>query len=79
MKKAGIEINGRRLIVHSFRFTCVTFMRRELRALDFPVNLCIHYCRVLNGKTAISADRRFERDKDKGRDRTKTGSTKAAE
>jgi integrase len=32
MKKAGIEINGRRLIVHSFRFTCVTFMRRELPA-----------------------------------------------
>jgi integrase len=32
MKKAGIEINGRRLIVHSFRFTYVTFMRRELPA-----------------------------------------------
>jgi integrase len=32
MEKAGIEINGRRLIVHSFRFTYVTFMRRELPA-----------------------------------------------
>jgi integrase len=32
MGKAGIEINGRRLIVHSFRFTYVTFMRRELPA-----------------------------------------------
>jgi integrase len=32
MKKARIEINGRRLIVHSFRFTYVTFMRRELPA-----------------------------------------------
>jgi integrase len=29
MEKAGIEVNGRRLIVHSFRFTYVTFMRRE--------------------------------------------------
>jgi integrase len=32
MEKAKIEINGRRLIVHSFRFTYVTFMRRELPA-----------------------------------------------
>jgi integrase len=32
MEKAGIEIDGRRLIVHSFRFTYVTFMRRELPA-----------------------------------------------
>jgi integrase len=32
MEKAGIKINGRRLIVHSFRFTYVTFMRRELPA-----------------------------------------------
>jgi integrase len=33
MEKAGIEISGRRLIVHSFRFTYVTFMRRELPAV----------------------------------------------
>jgi integrase len=32
MAKAGIAVNGRRLIVHSFRFTYVTFMRRELPA-----------------------------------------------
>jgi integrase len=32
MEKAEIEINGRKLIVHSFRFTYVTFMRRELPA-----------------------------------------------
>jgi integrase len=32
MEKAGIEVNGRRLIVHSFRFTYVTFMQRELPA-----------------------------------------------
>jgi integrase len=32
MEKAEIEIDGRRLIVHSFRFTYVTFMRRELPA-----------------------------------------------
>jgi integrase len=32
MEKANIEVNGRRLIVHSFRFTYVTFMRRELPA-----------------------------------------------
>jgi integrase len=32
MQKAGIEINGRRLIVHSFRFTYVTYMRRVLPA-----------------------------------------------
>jgi integrase len=32
MEKAGIAVNGRRLIVHSFRFTYVTFMRRELPA-----------------------------------------------
>jgi integrase len=32
MEKAGIVINGRRLIVHSFRFTYVTYMRRELPA-----------------------------------------------
>jgi integrase len=32
MAKAGITVNGRRLIVHSFRFTYVTFMRRELPA-----------------------------------------------
>jgi integrase len=32
MEKAKIEIDGRRLIVHSFRFTYVTFMRRELPA-----------------------------------------------
>jgi integrase len=32
IEKAGIEINRRRLIVHSFRFTYVTFMRRELPA-----------------------------------------------
>jgi integrase len=32
IRKAGIEINGRKLIVHSFRFTYVTFMRRELPA-----------------------------------------------
>jgi integrase len=32
MKKAEIKINGRKLIVHSFRFTYVTFMRRELPA-----------------------------------------------
>jgi integrase len=32
MEKAEIKINGRRLIVHSFRFTYVTFMRRELPA-----------------------------------------------
>jgi integrase len=32
IEKTGIEINGRKLIVHSFRFTYVTFMRRELPA-----------------------------------------------
>jgi integrase len=32
MEKAEIKINGRRLIVYSFRFTYVTFMRRELPA-----------------------------------------------
>jgi integrase len=32
MEKSKIEINGRRLIVHSFRFTYVTYMRRELPA-----------------------------------------------
>jgi integrase len=30
MERAGVEINGRRLITHSFRFTYVTHMRREL-------------------------------------------------
>jgi integrase len=32
IEKAEIEKNGRKLIVHSFRFTYVTFMRRELPA-----------------------------------------------
>jgi integrase len=32
MEKADIRINGRRLITHSFRFTYVTHMRRELPA-----------------------------------------------
>jgi integrase len=32
MEKAEIKVNKRRLIVHSFRFTYVTFMRRELPA-----------------------------------------------
>jgi integrase len=32
MEKAGIDRKGRRLIVHSFRFTYVTYMRRELPA-----------------------------------------------
>jgi integrase len=32
MEKAEIKVGERRLIVHSFRFTYVTFMRRELPA-----------------------------------------------
>jgi integrase len=32
MKKAEIKVDKRRLIVHSFRFTYVTYMRRELPA-----------------------------------------------
>jgi integrase len=32
MEKAEIKVGGRRLIVHSFRFTYVTYMRRELPA-----------------------------------------------
>jgi integrase len=32
IEQAGIKKNGRKLIVHSFRFTYVTFMRRELPA-----------------------------------------------
>jgi hypothetical protein len=32
MKKAGIEPDGRKLIVNSFRFTYVTYIRRLLPA-----------------------------------------------
>jgi integrase len=41
MKKAGIETNGRKLVVHSFRYTYVTRMRRELSA-DTVMKLAGH-------------------------------------
>jgi integrase len=39
--KAGIEANGRKLVVHSFRYTYVTRMRRELPA-DLVMKLVGH-------------------------------------
>jgi integrase len=41
MKKAEIKHNGRKLVVHSFRYTYVTFMRRELSA-DIVMKLVGH-------------------------------------
>jgi integrase len=41
MAKAGIEANGRKLVVHSFRYTYVTRMRRELPA-DTVMKLAGH-------------------------------------
>jgi integrase len=41
MAKAGIEANGRKLVVHSFRYTYVTRMRRELPA-DLVMKLVGH-------------------------------------
>jgi integrase len=41
MEKAGIEANGRKLVVHSFRYTYVTRMRRELPA-DTVMKLAGH-------------------------------------
>jgi integrase len=41
MKKAGIEANGRKLVVHSFRYTYVTRMRREL-PVDTVMKLAGH-------------------------------------
>jgi integrase len=41
MKKAGIKADGRKLVIHSFRYTYVTRMRRELPA-DMVMKLVGH-------------------------------------